>query len=49
MTLPSEDAIDVTVCSAGNVTNTSFVPAARSSFEPVDEEITIVLASVPLE
>jgi hypothetical protein len=39
----------VTATLAGKVTNTSFVPAARSSFEPVDEEITVVLASVPLE
>jgi hypothetical protein len=49
ITLPSADAMEVMVFSAGNVTNTSFVPAARSSFEPVDEEITVVLASVPLE
>ena len=35
----------VTATLDGNVTNTSFVPAARSSFEPVDEEITVVLAN----
>jgi hypothetical protein len=45
--LASADAIEVTVFSAGKVTNTSFVPAARSSVEPVDEEIMVVLASVP--
>jgi hypothetical protein len=48
-TLPSADAIEVTVFSAGKVTNTSFVPAARLRIDPVDEEITVVLASVPLE
>jgi uncharacterized membrane protein len=32
---------------AGKVTNTSLVPVARSSFEPVEEEITVVLARVP--
>jgi hypothetical protein len=39
----------VTATLAGKVTNTSFVPAARLRIDPVDEEIMVVLASVPLE